>query len=264
MTYNAAIVDLDGTVYRGESLIPNAAEGIKTLREAGIQILFVTNNPIDRREKYCDKLNDLGVNCNSDEIITSATASADYLSQNHSEAEVYVVGETALVEELHYAGVQTTTSPQRANVLIASIDFDFDYQVLQDALTVLSEKDTIFVATNPDQTCPIDNGEIPDAAGMIGAIEGITGRELDQLIGKPSNVILQMALNRLDTDPERCLMIGDRLETDIKMGNQAGMTTILPMTGVTSHEDLRQGKVDVDHVVSDLSELAENITLQSK
>ncbi|MHC3381587.1 HAD-IIA family hydrolase [Haloarcula sp. H-GB5] len=256
MTYTSAIIDLDGTVYRGDSLVENAAEGVRTVRNAGLSTLFVTNKPIDRREKYCEKLNALGIDCSSDDIITSATASADYLSAQYPEREIYVIGEDALVAELRAAGLKTTTDPERAGTVIASLDFGFDYQVLQDALIALTENDAVFVATNPDRTCPVDGGEIPDAAGMIGAIEGVAGQELDQLIGKPSNVILQMALERLGSEPEHCLMIGDRLGTDIRMGNQAGMETVLPLTGVTSTADLAESDVSADHVVTDLSELA--------
>jgi len=256
MTYTSAIIDLDGTVYRGESLVENAAEGIQTVRNAGLSTLFVTNKPIDRRETYCEKLNALGIECSSDDIITSATAAADYLSAQYPEREIYVIGEDALVAELRAAGLKTTTDPERAGTVIASLDFGFDYETLQDALIALTENDALFVATNPDRTCPVDDGEIPDAAGMIGAIEGVTGQELDQLIGKPSNVILQMALERVGGKPDCCLMIGDRLETDIRMGNQAGMETVLPLTGVTSTADLAESEVRADHVVADLSELS--------
>lgn len=250
-----ALVDLDGTVYRGDGLLAGADEGIAALRAHG-PVVFVTNKPIERRDQYRRKLDRLGVPCDRDDVITSATITADFLADRHPDRSVFVVGEDPLREELREADLGVTDDPETAGVVVASMDRQFDYDTLSDALAALDDG-TPFYATNPDRTCPVADGEIPDAAGMIGAIEGVTGRDLDRVLGKPSETTVEAATGRLGADPADCLLVGDRLETDVAMGNRAGMTTALVLTGVTDRADLESASVRPDHVVESLAEIGE-------
>jgi arabinose operon protein AraL len=256
MTINGAFLDLDGTVYRGDGLLPGADDAISTLRERGVSVLFVSNKAIERREQYAEKLDRLGVPCESADVITSATVTADFLARNHSERVCYVVGEESLREQLRDAGLAVTDAPDETTALVASMDRGFDYATLSDALEAMDDE-TLFVATNPDRTCPVAGGEVPDAAGMIGAIEGVTGRELDRVMGKPSETMLNTAVTKLDLDPSECLLVGDRLETDIEMGNRVGMTTVLVLTGVTDRGDLDGASTRPDHVIDSLGAIEE-------
>lgn len=255
-TFDGAILDLDGTVYRGDSLLPGAAEGIATLRDDGVRVLFVTNKPTGRRDRYRDKLDRLGVPADAEDVVTSSSVTADYLARHHPEATSYVVGEEPLRDELREAGQSVTDDPDETDVVVASMDREFDYETLTDALEAMDDE-TLFVATNPDRTCPVSDGEIPDAAGMIGAIEGVTDHSLDQLMGKPSETMMREAEARLRVDADRCLLVGDRLETDIVMGNRAGMTTVLVLTGVTDRATLAESSVRPDHVVDTLGDIEE-------
>ena len=254
MSFRGAILDLDGTVYRGDELLPEADDAIATLRANGTDVLFVSNKPIERRDSYCEKLNRLGVPCEPTDIITSATVTADYLGRRHPGSVAYVVGEKPLRDELRAADVDVTDDPETATVVVASMDRNFDYTTLSDASAAIDDE-TLFVATNPDRTCPVADGEIPDAAGMIGAIRGVTDRRPDRLMGKPADTIMTAATERLGVDPSACLLIGDRLETDIEMGNGAGMTTVLVLTGVTDRNDLSVSPVQPDHVVDSLADI---------
>ncbi|QLG28130.1 HAD-IIA family hydrolase [Halorarum halophilum] len=257
-----AILDLDGTVYRGDALIPGVEAAIAALRERDVDVLFFSNKAIERPAAYREKLAGLGVPVDDDRIVTSATVTAAYLREHHPGESVFLVGEAPLAEELSEAGVPVGP-PAEAAVVVASMDRTFDYEVLTDAMVALEDADA-FYATNPDRTCPVEGGEIPDAAGMIGAIEGVTGRELDRVLGKPSSVAVETAMDRLGVAPERCLMVGDRLETDVLMGNRAGMRTALVLSGVTDAEDLREartapGRTDEtpspDHVIDSLADV---------
>lgn len=254
-----AIIDLDGTVYRGDDLLPGADDGVASLRNEGTDVLFVSNKPIERRRRYCEKLNRLGVPCESVDVITSATVTADFLSRHRPDSASYVVGEEPLCDELRAADLAVTDDPADASVVVASMDREFDYPTLSDALTALDDE-TLFVATNPDRTCPVTGGEIPDAAGMIGAIEGVTGHELDRLMGKPSETILDAATARLGVNASECLVIGDRLETDIEMGNRAGMTTVLVLTGVTDRAAVEESPVRPDYVIDSLGDVGEVVS----
>ncbi|KAB1197902.1 MULTISPECIES: HAD-IIA family hydrolase [Haloferax] len=255
--FESALLDLDGTVYRSNDLLPGASEGIDALRDAGVRVLFVSNNPTRTRSAYVEKLTNLGIEVTVEDIITSAWVTATYLATEHPEKRAFVVGEDALRDELRRAGVAMTDDPADTDVLVASMDRSFDYETLTAAHDALDDE-TLFVATNPDRTCPVRDGEIPDAAGMIGAIEGVTGQSLDAVMGKPSSITADAAMHRLDSGtPESCLMVGDRLETDIKTGLDAGMQTALVLTGVTSRHELDSAPYTPDYVFDSLGDVRE-------
>jgi ribonucleotide monophosphatase NagD (HAD superfamily) len=117
------------------------------------------------------------------------------------------------------------------------------------------------VGTNPDRTCPVEGGEIPDAAGMIGAVEGVTGRRVDPVVGKPSPITLQVALDRLGLPAAECAVVGDRLETDVAMGRAAGLGTILVLTGITRPGDPEIAHWRPDHVVGSLGDLLDGVAV---
>jgi arabinose operon protein AraL len=249
-----AVVDLDGTIYRGSELIPGADAAVEALRDAGVEVLFLSNKPIKRREAYRELLASLGIDVARDRIVNSSAITADHLAAEHPDAPVLVVGEQPLVDELEAAGLTVTDYPEAAAVVVASMDREFDYGTLTRAMRAL-KPGVKFYATNPDRTCPVESGEVPDAGGMIGAIEGVTGRSLDRVLGKPSTVTVDVALSRLDIDPERCLIVGDRLETDIRMGIGAGMRTALVLSGVTDRDDLAASSLEPDRVLDSIAEI---------
>lgn len=253
--YEAAFVDLDGTVYRGDRLVPGAADGIRALRAAGVDVLFVSNKAIERRSDYVDKLTGLGVEVTRDRVVNSGWVAAEYVADRYPDSEAFVVGEDPLIEEFRRAGV-ATTSESPGDLLVASMDRTFTYEKLDLALATLADGGP-FLATNPDRTCPTADGAIPDAAGMIGAVEGVTGRDLDAVLGKPSETMVETALETVDARPSECLVVGDRLETDVVMGDRAGMTTALVLSGVTDRETLAESDVRPDHVLETLADVGE-------
>lgn len=250
--FAGAIFDLDGTVYLEEHLIPGADEAITYVRDNGIEVSFVTNKAIERRSTYREKLRSFGISTSNDRIMTSSGMSAAYLAKNHRTDPIFVVGEAPLCQELTERGLLLTDNPSEATVLLASMDRDFDYERLTGALHAMDDT-TAFLATNPDRTCPTQDGEIPDCGAVVGAIEGATGHELDHVIGKPSQTAIDAATSALDVDPERCLFVGDRLETDIQMGNAAGMTTILVLSGVSSRENVANSSIQPDYTIDSVA-----------
>lgn len=254
--YGGAVVDLDGTVYLGDRLIPGADGGVAALRGSGIEVLFVTNKAVARRAEYREKLRGLGVPAETEEVMNSSAMTAAYLAEHHPGDPVFVVGEEPLRRELSERGLRLTEDPDEAAVLLASMDRRFDYERLTEALHAMDEN-TAFIATNPDRTCPTEHGEVPDCGAMVGAIEGATGRELHRVIGKPSQTAIDAASSALDVDPAECLVIGDRLETDVRMGNRAGMTTVLVLSGVTDRAALERSPIRPDHVIDSLADVEE-------
>lgn len=231
------LFDLDGTVYLGDALIPGAVRTIATLKGRGIGVAYLSNKPIEPRAAYATKLSRLGVPTMPEEVVTSSFVMARWLRREAPGATLFVVGEPPLLEELEVAGFTLSDDPARVDVVVAALDRTFDYCKLSIAMEAI-KRGARFVATNPDRTCPVPGGEIPDCAAVIGALEGCTGRRVEAVVGKPSPLMLDVALERLRLAPAECLMVGDRLETDILMGRRAGVPTALVLTGVARREDV--------------------------
>ncbi len=163
---------------------------------------------------------------------------ANYLKKIAPEARLFVVGEIPFVEELKRAGFLITDEPKEIEYVVVAFDRTFDYRKLNIAYQSI-KLGAHFVATNPDRTCPVEGGEIPDCAGMIAAIEAVTEKKVEVIVGKPSPIMIQTVLDVMRLRPEDCILIGDRLETDIKMGRDSGIATGIVLTGVTDEETLR-------------------------
>lgn len=235
--YAGYIFDLDGTIYLGEELIDGALETIQYLQAEHKKLLFLTNKTIDSRENYVDKLSRLGIHVGLENLLNPALVTTHYLHENYPGSKVYIIGEDILKQELVRNGIQLASTPEETDVVVVSWDREFHYDHLDFAYQAI-KRGAVVIATHPDRTCPMPGGDVPDVAGMIGAIEGVTGQKVMIIMGKPSVLTATTALNILQLKPNQCLMIGDRLETDIRMGRDAGMSTGLVLTGITKREDI--------------------------
>jgi arabinose operon protein AraL len=252
-TYEAAILDLDGTIYLGDHLVPGADASVAALRDRGIDVLFLTNKAIERRRDYIEKLTRFGLAASRADVINSGWITARYAADRYPDRRAFVIGEDPLVDEFEAAGLAVTRR-EPGDLLVVSMDREFTYEKLRLALRTL-ENGAPFLATNPDRTCPTGHEPIPDAAGMIGAVEGVSGQTVDQMLGKPSATMAETALGELGADPSECLMVGDRLETDIEMGTRVGMETALVMSGVTDRATLAAADISPDHVLDSIADI---------
>ena len=259
------IFDLDGTLFLGERALPGAEQTLAALRDMGKRILFLSNKPLESRQAYAQKLSRLGMRASEGEVITSAYVLARYLALNHPSLNYYVIGEAYLkgelrsnglhiVDELWEQDAMQVIDPAGIDAVIVAFDRTLDYRKLNTAYQAVV-RGARFFATNADKACPVEGGTIPDAGGTIACLEHITGRQLELLAGKPSPLILQTALERLDLPAERCLMTGDRLETDIRMGQAAGMHTALVLTGATRHDQALAAQPPPDLILESIGEL---------
>ena len=245
--FQGFIFDLDGTVYLGERLIPGADHVIRLLREGGRKVVFLSNKPIQTRDDYASKLTRLGIPTRPDEVINSTFVMTNYLKKTAPGARLFVVGEAPFVEELRKAGFTLTEDPKEIEYVVAAFDRTFDYRKLNISFQAI-KLGAHFVATNPDRTCPIEGGEIPDCAGMIAAIEAVTDKKVELIVGKPSPLTVQTALDVMGLKAENCILIGDRLETDIKMAKESGMAGGIVLTGVTKESILKESSVHPDFI----------------
>jgi NagD protein len=240
--FKGFIFDLDGTIYRSDQLIPGADRVIRLLRENRRKVVFLSNKPIQTREDYASKLTRLGIPTRPHEVVNSTFVMVNYLKKIAPQARLFVVGEPPFIEELKRADFEITDEPKEIDYVVVAFDRTFDYQKLNIAFQAI-KLGAHFVATNPDRTCPVEGGEIPDCAGMIAAIEAVTEKKVEIIVGKPSPLIIQTALEVMGLMPEDCILIGDRLETDIKMGKDSGIATGIVLTGVTDEKTLKESKL---------------------
>lgn len=252
--YNAYIFDLDGTVYLGDALLPGAGEAIRELRARGKRTVFLSNNPTHTRAEYADKLTRLGLPTRTDDIINSSFVLVNFLEREMPRARLFVCGEDALCGELRAAGFTLTGNAQETDAVIASFDRTFEYRKLQIAFDAI-RAGARFFATNGDRYCPVPGGGEPDAAAIIAAIEACTNTRVEAIVGKPSRHMSDAILNLLQLDASQCIIIGDRLETDVLMGMNAGMANALTLTGATTREMLNASEIQPMYVVESLREL---------
>lgn len=253
--YDGYIFDLDGTIYLGDILLPHASELLAHLRAARRKVAFLSNNPTRTREQYVAKLRGFGLQADLDEVVNSSYVMVQWLLANAPGATLFVVGEAPLIGELEAAGFRLSEQAGTIDIVVASFDRTFTYHKLQVAFDAIRAGARL-VATNPDRFCPVPGGGEPDAAAMIAAIEACTNTRCEVNVGKPSPIMARTVGALLQLPPERCLMVGDRLMTDIAMGAEAGMATALVLTGDSTRADLAAAPHQPTYVIESLAELS--------
>ncbi|MDR0416387.1 MAG: HAD-IIA family hydrolase, partial [Propionibacteriaceae bacterium] len=260
-TFDAYLFDMDGTVYLGSGALPGAVELMRAIDQAGRRRAFVTNNPTRTRAEYAAKLAGLGIPATPEDVVTSATLTAAWILAHRPDAVCFPVGEAPLHEELSSRGIRLSEDPAEITLVISSYDRTFAYWKLQVAFDALRNRPECgFIATHPDFYCPFPGGRgEPDAAAITAAIEACTRRTCELVVGKPSPTMLTTALELLGgVAPERAVMVGDRLRTDIAMGIAAGARTALVLTGDTALGELGDWPPEAwpDYVLESVGDLA--------
>lgn len=258
MNVRAAVVDLDGTVLSGDELLPGAGAALERIRESVDHVLFLTNNPTRPPGAYAEKLQELGVVARPEEIITSCVATIDYLDAEHAGETVFPIAEESIVSQLRESGVPLTDDATDAEVVVAGYDREFHYNDMIAALRAFEREggeDVAFVGTDRDRTVPASNGPVPGSGAIVRAVAGVTEREPDAVLGKPSQETVDLALDHVGVPADDCVLVGDRLDTDVAMGERAGMTTVLVRTGVTGERELAESEFTPDHVVDSLEDI---------
>jgi NagD protein len=247
--------DLDGTVYLGEALLPGARETIEDIRESNGRVVFVTNKPLESAADYAAKLSRLGIPATPSDVVTALDSVLLYLGERHPRARLLPVAEPLAEATLAEAGWTVVHDPAEAEVVLVAFDRGFDYAKLEAAYRAVSHHGAAIVATNPDPYCPTPDGGLPDCAAMLAAIEACTGARAEAVLGKPSAVMGRALLERLGTAPEDAALVGDRLSTDVAMGQRVGMAGVLVLSGATKASALADCEVRPDYVVEGIDSL---------
>ena len=250
------IIDMDGVLWRANHPIGDLASIFDSLSKSNIRYVFATNNSTLSVDAYWKKLRNFGIYVDRSQIITSAVATANYISKNYKRsAKVYVIGEKGLVESL--SGKMIDIVGTEPDLVVVGMDRKFNYAKLKLA-TIFIRSGALFIGTNPDKTFPADNEIHPGTGSILAAIEAATDT-VPFIIGKPYPTLYEMALNILTTEKRETLVIGDRLETDIKGANELGIQTALVLSGVTEIESAQKYEGTIDIIANNLSEIVQQI-----
>lgn len=228
------LIDMDGVLIKGSTMIPGANEFIERLRSAGSKFLVLTNNSKYTPRDLSYHLNTLGLDIPTDSIFTSAIATARFLVSQRPEGKAFVIGESGLTTVLHDMGyIITDHSPDY--VVLGETD-TLNQELFTKAIRLVANG-ARFIATNPDASGPSERGIVPGAGALAAMIEKAS-RKKAFYVGKPNPLMMRTALNYLGTHSETTIMVGDRMDTDMVAGVQSGMDTILVLSGITSMDDI--------------------------
>ena len=247
------LLDMDGTFYLGEQLLPGALRLIDVLARQGRDFLFLTNNSSRHGAIYAQRITDLGLAIGADKVFTSGEATALYLHDLYPRARIYLVGTPALEEEFAAHGfILTDEDP---NLAVLGFDTTFTYEKLW-KLCDFVRAGLPYIATHPDLNCPTGDGYMPDIGAVIAFVKASTGRE-PKVIGKPNPEMVEAVARKTGLPESALCMVGDRLYTDIAMGQDSEIMTVLVLTGETQPEDLTDSPFQADLVCRDLNALAD-------
>jgi 4-nitrophenyl phosphatase len=247
------LLDMDGTIYLGDKLLPGAQDFLRNLDEKRVPYYFLTNNSSRSRSDYAKKLNQLGLQVSDEVIFSSGEATAIYLKRQKATARFFLVGTPSLEREFLDHGLNLVQDDP--DYIVLGFDTTLTYQKLW-KLCDFAREGIPYIATHPDINCPTETGLMPDIGAVIAFVETSTGRQPDVIVGKPHPPIVEAIVEKTGCRPDQLTMVGDRLSTDIALG-VTGMTTVLVLCGETRESDLESSEYKPDYIVRDIHELGE-------
>lgn len=247
--YKGYFIDLDGTLFRGDEVIPGAPEFVAHLNRNQIPYLYLTNNSTRSPEWVAQKLQRMGYPAKQDQVFTTALATARYLKDKEESMSVYVVGEEGLFQAISDAGI--VIADQNPDAVVVGLDRSFTYEKMKKACLAIRTGAKL-IGTNADLALPTEEGLWPGSGSLAIAIAAAAGTE-PFFIGKPEPVIMHYALKKIGLKPEEVLVVGDNLQTDISAGINGGMDTLLVYTGVTTPQMAKSSDIKATYAVCNLS-----------
>lgn len=248
----AAILDMDGVLWRSQTPLCDLPELFANFDNHGISVILATNNGTNTITQYVDKLKGYGVNVDPHQVVTS-TMAVSYLLKKHfpEGGPVYISGSQALIDTMAEYGFYH--SKENAKAVVAGLSWDCNYESIKNT-SLMIQKGLPFFFTNPDPTYPTPEGNVPGAGTLLAALETATGVKA-MLAGKPLPFLFEVALDRLRSDPSETIVVGDRLNTDIQGGFDARCKTVFVLTGVNNREDLKSWSPQPDLTLNNVRDL---------
>ncbi len=251
------ILDMDGTIYLGNRILPGAKDFIEGLERTGRDYVFFTNNASRTSLHYQDKLGRMGFKVKQGSVVTSGDVTARFLNERHPGSSVFLLGTPELKESFIERGIDITSLDP--DIVVASFDLTLTYEKVRDACMYIRDG-ALFLATHMDLNCPTEDGFIPDCGSICALITASTGKK-PRYLGKPFAETLEMIKSITGHDTKDMAVIGDRMYTDIAMGVKNRVASILVLTGETKRKDIENSDVKPDFVFENIGEAAEYISV---
>lgn len=252
------LFDMDGTLYIGNNLFDFTVELLATIKKNGGRYMFMTNNSSKSVKDYILKLEKLGIAATEEDFITSSQATVFYLKKHHPNATLYVCGTQSLKDEFIKEGFKVTEEQADTECIVMGNDTELNFKKLYDISEILCTRELPYIATNPDYVCPTEFGSVPDCGSVCDMIYNATGKR-PIFIGKPEALMPELAMEMTGYGKDETAVIGDRIYTDIKSGINAGIVSILVMSGETTDEILKNSTDKPDIVLSSGKEILDII-----
>ncbi|MET4079137.1 HAD-IIA family hydrolase [Janibacter sp. UYMM211] len=253
---DAWLTDMDGVLVHEEQAIPGAADFIAALRGSGVRYQVLTNNSIYTPRDLRARLLHSGIDVPEEAIWTSALATATFLAEQRPHGSAFVVGEAGLTTALHEAGY--TMTPRDPDYVVLGETRTYSFEAITAAIRLV-ERGARFIATNPDVSGPSPQGTLPATGSVAALITAATGRQ-PYYVGKPNPLMMRTALNRIEAHSEHTVMVGDRMDTDVIGGQEAGMRTVLVLTGSTSRDQVETFPYRPTRVADSIADLVPLVT----
>lgn len=250
------LFDLDGTLYLGNKLFPFSKPLLGEIRRLGKKYLFITNNSSKSSNDYATKLRKLGIEAEVDEFITSGRVTSRYLQAHYMGQKVYLSGTRSLTDEFKKDGILITDDSEEAAVVVIGCNTELTFRTIEDICHILCTRDVPYLGTHPDLTCPNEFGKVPDCGAIAQIIYYATGK-MPKFIGKPLPLMPELAMSLCGATPEETVVVGDRLDTDVKSGNAANAKTILVFSGEVKPDDFVQSEIKPTLAIEDCGILLE-------
>jgi NagD protein len=249
------LMDMDGVLVHEQSPIPGAERFLARLRELGLPFLVLTNNSIYTRRDLSARLRGIGLDVPEEAIWTSALATARFLEDQRPGGSAFVIGEAGLTTALHAAGY--TLTERDPDYVVLGETRTYSFERITQAIRLVAEG-ARFIATNPDPTGPTPDGPVPATGSVAALISRATGVD-PYFVGKPNPLMMRSALNAIDAHSESAAMVGDRMDTDVVSGLEAGMHTVLVLTGITQREETERFPYRPSRIIDSIADLIDEL-----
>jgi HAD superfamily hydrolase (TIGR01457 family) len=248
------LLDMDGTIYLGNEIFDGTIDFLNWVKGNGGRYMFLTNNSSKSVDKYIEKLDKMGIAAHKEDFTTSAQATGLYLQKHNKTNKIYVFGTRSLKEELSLYGLNITDElADDIDCLVMGFDTELTFQKLEDA-SILLGRGVDYIATNPDWVCPTEYGYVPDCGSVAQMLFNATKRK-PKFIGKPEATMVELAVEKSGFTKEQSVLLGDRLYTDIASGHNAGIDTMLMLSGESTINDLKEFDFSPTFIYKNVREL---------
>jgi NagD protein len=228
------IIDMDGVIYHGNKILPGVIDFLNWLEESGKKYLFLTNSPERTPKELHEKLKRLGINVDEEHFYTSALATATFLASQKPNGSAYIIGDAGLIHAMYSVGYSVNNVNPDYVVVGDTHSYNFEKVELAVNLVIKGAK---LIGTNPDVSGPVENGITPSTKALIAPIEIATGKKA-YYVGKPNPLMMRIALKKLGVKRENTIVIGDRMDTDVRCGLESELETLLVLSGITEVNEI--------------------------